>query len=85
MTFKFRGHNVEATCFRVRHADRLPDKHYYEIREDDDGRGDPITVEVRVIVNHFGTIISDDAIDLGPDGFLVLTEDEQSDIFNNVG
>ena len=83
MAFNFRGHNVEVTSLRIRRADRLPDKHYYEIREDDDGCGDPVTLEAGVMVNHFGTLISDDAIDLGPDGYLILTEDEQSDIFCN--
>ena len=83
MAFNFRGNNVEVTILRIRRADRLPDKHYYEIREDDDGCGDPITLEAGVMVNHFGTLISDYAIDLGPDGYLILTEDEQSDIFCN--
>ena len=30
MAFNFRGHKAEVTSLRIRRAERLPDKHYYD-------------------------------------------------------
>ena len=39
--------------------DTLPEGMYmYEIRHDDDGRGDPCEISPWILVNHWGTVIS---------------------------
>lgn len=38
----------------------------YEVRHDDDGRGDPCQIAQWVLVNHWGTLISNEPIKLVP-------------------
>lgn len=60
---------------------RLTDKdipkglYCYDLREGDDGRF--ATVETKVTVNHAGTVITDEPIDFGELGYIVLTEDTE--------
>ena len=42
----------------------------YEVRGDDDGGGDPVQIARGIMVNHFGSIITREAIKLPPDGYL---------------
>ncbi len=42
----------------------------YEVRHDDDGRGDPVQIARGIIVNHFGSIITREPIKLPLDGYL---------------
>ena len=42
----------------------------YEVRGDDDGGGDPVQIARGIMVNHFGSIITREAIRLPPDGYL---------------
>ena len=48
----------------------------YEIRSDDDGRGDPCTIEPSVAVNRFGTFLSSDIINFGSDGYIEITDND---------
>ena len=43
--------------------------HLYEIRHDDDGRGDAVQVAKRIVVNHWGTVIMRDELYLLPEGY----------------
>lgn len=45
----------------------------YHLREDDDGRF--ATIEAKVTVNHAGTVITDEPIDFGEQGYISFTED----------
>lgn len=60
---------------------RLTDKdipkglYCYDLREGDDGRF--ATVEPKVIVNHAGTVITDEPIDFGEQGFISFTEETE--------
>ena len=45
----------------------------YHLREGDDGRF--ATVEAKVTVNHAGTVITDEPIDFGEQGYISFTED----------
>lgn len=61
------------TCLRI-NRDIIPDGlHAYDIRESDSG-GEFATIEPHVIVNHAGTILSKDAIEMGSDGFVVIED-----------
>lgn len=47
----------------------------YEIRSDDDGRGDPCTIEQSVVVNRLGAFLSSDMIEFGSDGYIDISDD----------
>lgn len=42
----------------------------YEVRHDDDGFGDPVQIARGILVNHFGSIITQEPIKLPSDGHL---------------
>lgn len=44
--------------------------HKYEIRHTDDDWGEPCQLAYGILVNHYGTLITNEAIQLGPDGRL---------------
>lgn len=51
----------------------VPEERYqYEVAGDDDSGGDPARVRNGIIVNFFGTLISDVPLPLGSDGVLWL-------------
>lgn len=51
----------------------VPEERYqYEVAGDDDSGGDPARVQRGVLVNFFGTLISDVPLPLGCDGVLWL-------------
>lgn len=51
----------------------VPEGRYqYEVAGDDDSGGDPARVQRGVLVNFFGTLISDVSVPLGSDGVLWL-------------
>lgn len=57
------------TSLRVS-LDSVPEgMHRYEIRHDDVG-GDPCQLAQRILVNHYGTILTAEAISLPEDGYL---------------
>ena len=44
--------------------------HLYEIRHDDDCQGDAVQIARNILVNHWGSIITRDEIELCTDGYL---------------
>lgn len=44
--------------------------HLYEVRHDDDCQGDAVQIARNIVVNHWGSVITRDAIKLPPDGCL---------------
>lgn len=54
------------TCLRVDPKTVPKGMYMYEVRHDDDGRGDPVQIGKWIIVNHWGTLISNRPIKLGP-------------------
>lgn len=55
------------TCLRV-DKNTVPKGFYmYEVRHDDDGRGDPCQIGKWIMVNHWGTLISNEKLKLIPD------------------
>ena len=58
------------TCLRV-DPKTVPKGYYrYEVREDDYGDGTPCQIAGNILVNHWGTLITHEPIDLGKDGYL---------------
>lgn len=52
--------------------------HLYELRHDDDCSGDVVQIARSILVNHWGSIIVRDEIELPEDGFL----DVEPDVMN---
>lgn len=71
MTEKFEdvtvlGHPMLFTCARV-DRDTVPEGLYmYEVRHDDDQQGDPVQIANWIMVNHWGTLITNKSIRLEP-------------------
>ena len=71
MTEKFEdvtvlGHPMLFTCARVE-RDSVPEGLYmYEVRHDDDCQGDPVQIANWIMVNHWGTLISNKQVRLEP-------------------
>lgn len=59
----FRGHEGYVIESRIRQDEKRDDLHYYHIRHDDEGLGDPVTLEDIVLVNHWGTMCFKESID----------------------
>lgn len=52
--------------------------HLYEIRHADENGGDPVQLGQGILVNHFGTILSREPIELGEDGFRDIGQEDFS-------
>ena len=50
--------------------------HLYEVRHDDDCRGDAVQIARNIYVNHWGSLITRDEIELGADGFLDIAPED---------
>lgn len=67
--------------FTCLHLDRntIPAELFaYDIRHDDDGEGIAATIEKIVNVNHMGTVVAFEPVDLGANGYILL-DDEVGD------
>ena len=54
----------------------VPNGYYlYEVRHDDDCRGDAVQIARNIVVNHWGSLITRDEIPLPPDGYLDIDPD----------
>ena len=49
-------------------------KYQYEVADDDDSNGDPARVKMGIMVNFFGTLVSDEPLPIGDDGVLWLDD-----------
>ena len=57
--------------------DNLPEGVYcYDLRGSDYDPGEPVCVEEQVVVNHAGSVLLTEPLDLAEDGRLILTEEE---------
>jgi hypothetical protein len=53
--------------------------HLYEVRSDDDGLGDPVQIAKGIMVNHWGTILTQKPIKLPPDSYLDIDPEKDWD------
>lgn len=63
------GKTVLFTPIRIARNTVPKELHLYEIRHADEDWGEPVQLGQGILVNHFGTIISREPIELGEDGF----------------
>ena len=57
--------------------DNLPEGvYYYDLRGSDYDPGEPVCVEEQVVVNHAGSVLLTEPLELAEDGRLMLTEEE---------
>ena len=57
--------------------DNLPEGVYcYDLRGSDDDPGEPVSVEEKVLVNHAGSVLLTEPLELPETGYLMLTEEE---------
>ncbi|MEK3955846.1 MULTISPECIES: LPD28 domain-containing protein [unclassified Psychrobacillus] len=75
---------VSMSATRVKDHEKDPDLHYYDVRHHDDDQLVAVTVEPYVLVNFLGTISTEEALDLGTEGFYSLSEDESDEITNTI-
>ena len=69
------------TCLRI-DPETVPEGIFkYDVRHDDDCQGIPCELARYVMVNHWGTVLTNKEIDLGEDGFIPLNEED----FNYTG
>ena len=63
--------------------DTVPKGYYlYEVRYDDDCRGDAVQIAHNILVNHWGSILLQEELKLPPDGYLDIYP---TDIMYGVG
>lgn len=80
---KLFGKKVLFTSERIRDSD-LPKGFYkYEVRHDDECQGIMCEIAKRIFVNHWGTILSKEEIDLGSDGYLLIDEEKDVDYLDD--
>jgi len=58
------------SCMRIRRASVPQGLFQYEVRYDDDGRGEPVQIALGIMVNHWGTILTRKPIELPENGYL---------------
>lgn len=61
------------TCLRVDRTTVPKGYFLYEVREDDDGNGEPCQIAKGILVNHLGTLISNKPISLLQTDIWILT------------
>jgi len=80
----FRNHPILFVDRRLSKEEKKPGLYYYAIRHDDE-QWLPATIEEAVLVNHYGTIISKEKLDLDvPEwrgGYYINLSEEESDEF----
>lgn len=58
--------------------------YHYDIRHDDDGRGNPVTLENNVAVNRFGTFLTYQKIDFGDKDYIDIYENNMIDYCHHI-
>ncbi len=64
------------TPLRIRNQDVPSGLYKYELRHDDECTGEIVQIAKGIMVNHWGTILSDHQLRLGPDGYRDIDEDK---------
>ena len=64
------------TCLRIERGTVPRGYHLYDVRHDDDCQGDAVQIARNIMVNHWGSIITREAIKLPTDGYLNITPED---------
>lgn len=79
---------VKVTQLRIKKNERKPYLYYYDIRHEDEDWGEPWSIEKRVLVNHFGTIVTSEPIleieNANHRNYILLTSEEKQIIFDHL-
>lgn len=75
---KLFGKLVLFTPVRIKDEDLPKGIYKYEVRHDDEGQGIMCELSTRILVNHWGTILSNKPIQLDYDGYRYI--DEEKDV-----
>lgn len=73
---KLFGTKVLFTSERIRDSDLPKGIYKYEVRHDDKCQGEMVEIAKRILVNHWGTILSNKEIDLGQIEFREIEENK---------
>ena len=73
---KLFGKLVLFTPSRIKTEDIPSGLYRYELRHDDECQGIICQISTRILVNHWGTILSNKPIKLDPDGYRDIDEDK---------
>lgn len=71
------GRKALFTGERIKKSDLDDGLYLYHVRGDDDTTGGFAELAPMVIVNHFGSVITNYPIDFGDDGFIAFTEETE--------
>ena len=66
------GQSALFTSLRIKRATVPQGLFQYEVRHDDDGRGDPVEIAKGIMVNHWGTILTRKPLELPENGYLSI-------------
>lgn len=77
-TLELLGNTVLFTCLRIDRATVPEGLHAYDVRHDDDCTGIMCEIAPNVLVNHWGTVLSREPIELTDNGRRFITEDDYS-------
>lgn len=77
-TLELLGNTVLFTCLRIDRATVPDGLHAYDVRHDDDCSGIMCEIAPHVMVNHWGTVLCREPIELIHDGRRYITEDDYS-------
>lgn len=70
------GIQCEFSDMRIDRSTVPKGKFQYEVAGDDDSGGDPVRIQWGIMVNFFGTLISDEPLPLGDSGILWLMDSD---------
>ncbi len=68
------GISCDFSDMRIDRSTVPKERYQYEVADDDESQGNPVRVGYGIMVNFFGTLISDVPLPLGYDGVLYLQE-----------
>lgn len=71
------------TSLRMSTSDIPSGLYKCDVRGDDETTGGFAELSPSVLINHFGTIITDEPIDFGKDGYIILTEETEPNFLGN--
>lgn len=66
------------TCIRIDRGTVPKGLSLYEVRHDDDSQGDPVQIGSGILVNHFGTVITRERLNLDQNGFSDMAPEDFS-------
>lgn len=73
-----RGKEIYVTDKRIKKIEEREGLNYYHIRHSDEDWGEPYSIEQRVLVNHFGSVVTKDNLDefISENDYMELSDEE---------